>query len=214
MAAAALQLGLVEAASHGWLQNLFDEKDGEFPCVGGADGREAWNAMRSWSRRIIQEGLAPMAMETVETVETANTASELDVVVKAICEAGANRDIHTMWSAVESATRPEDGRVRLSSEQMMGVAVYAASNDVSAVKQMLTEHGSLGAADGLDGQLLVRRTLELCSEALERRGLGEEIFMEPLFRRLEKGANPAEETLRAAADGGMQSLIEHTKVRI
>ena len=201
MAAAALQLGMVEAAAAGTLQQIFDEQNGAFPFPGGADGKTAWNAMRSWNRQVVQNGLAPLEDD------------DIDEVVADICDAGTKGNVEHMWSVVERVTSPHDGRTRLKPERLMGIALHAASNDADTVRRILAEQG-IGASSKLDAPNLIRHVLDVCAESLEQRGLGEEVFMQPLYNRLEKRANPAEETLRAAADGGMAALIEHTKVRI
>ena len=211
MAAAALQLGMVEAASQGTLQQLFDEQTGEFPFQGGADGKDCWNAMRSWNREVVSQGLAPLSKEATHDNTTDNTTTSIDDVVQKICIAGQNNNVQDMWSIVENVSN--SAGIQVKPEILMGVAFHAASNDMDSIKQIFKEQG-IGASSELDAPALIRRVLELCSDGLKARGLGEEIFMEPLFTRLDKGANPAEEVLKAASDGGMQALIEHAKIRI
>lgn len=56
---------------------------------------------------------------------------------------------------------------------------------------------------------LVRRCLDLCREGLEERGLGEEIYLEPLYQRAENRTNPAKEMLRRLQNGeSMESVIQ------
>jgi gamma-glutamylcysteine synthetase len=54
---------------------------------------------------------------------------------------------------------------------------------------------------------LLRQVLTLATEALEQRGRGEEVFMEPLFGRLARGTNPAQEALETFNQGGLKQLL-------
>lgn len=48
---------------------------------------------------------------------------------------------------------------------------------------------------------LIIKVLELAKAGLSERGLHEEQFLEPLFVRVEKRTNPAEEIIRKESDG-------------
>jgi len=68
-----------------------------------------------------------------------------------------------------------------------------------------------GLCDPVPG--LLSGILDLCRQGLERRGLGEEVYMEPLFARVAAGRNPAQESLAAFRAGGIEALVEHTRIR-
>ena len=56
---------------------------------------------------------------------------------------------------------------------------------------------------------LVIKVLELCREGLYERGLGEEIYLEPLYKRAENRTNPAKEMLIRLKNGGnMEDIIK------
>lgn len=68
--------------------------------------------------------------------------------------------------------------------------------------------------EGLDGQVegialadMAGRMLELAALGLERRGLGEEVYLEPLQRRLASRQNPAIEASKIFNQGGIKALI-------
>ena len=47
-----------------------------------------------------------------------------------------------------------------------------------------------------------------------KRGLGEAGFLQPLFERLEKGKDPAENMLACYEDGGIASVIDRFVCRL
>ncbi len=196
MAAAALQLGMVEAAADGTLQALFE---GEFACEDGHEGAEAWNMMRSWHRQVVRHGLSPVQ------------GRDADRLVSAVCDAAARGDADAVWGALSEAG--EEREMALAPEKLIEISMLASQGDREGVRATLSEE-SIGAASqqGLDAPRLLERVVECCAAALERRGIGEEVFMDPLFSRLDKRLNPAQECLISAADGGMPALIAHCKV--
>jgi len=56
--------------------------------------------------------------------------------------------------------------------------------------------------------------LDKCSSALEKRGKQEEQFLEPLYSRVERRENPAQEAVGKALRGGVERLIAHTAVKV
>ena len=63
----------------------------------------------------------------------------------------------------------------------------------------------LAAAEPVAG--FVRSVLDVCAEGLRGRGRGEEVFLQPLFDRLERRENPAQEAVRVLEDGGVAALL-------
>ncbi len=68
--------------------------------------------------------------------------------------------------------------------------------------------------DGLDGEVegvalsdMARRMLELAVLGLERRGLGEEVYLQPLQRQLASKQNPAMEASNIFNQDGIEALI-------
>jgi gamma-glutamylcysteine synthetase len=55
--------------------------------------------------------------------------------------------------------------------------------------------------------------VELAYAGIAGRGLGEESFLEPIWRRLERRENPAQRARRIFASDGMHGLIAHTAIR-
>ncbi|MEC7983620.1 MAG: glutamate-cysteine ligase family protein [Myxococcota bacterium] len=54
---------------------------------------------------------------------------------------------------------------------------------------------------------LIEGTLQIAQDGLEARGLGEEVYLEPLWLRLEKKQNPAQELRRIFARKGIEGLL-------
>ncbi len=60
---------------------------------------------------------------------------------------------------------------------------------------------------------LAGKMLEAASAGLKKRGLGEEIFLEPLFRRLKERRCPADGTREIFKSGGMEALLQELKLK-
>jgi len=70
---------------------------------------------------------------------------------------------------------------------------------------------------GLDapqpGSDLLARVLALADAALARRGFGEQKFLAPLWRRIDRRQNPAQQTRVVFRHDGMAGLLSHTTIR-
>ena len=64
----------------------------------------------------------------------------------------------------------------------------------------------------VDLERLATEMLQLADEGLKRRGLGEEKFLEPLHRRLERRECPADDAARAFEQGGIEALIAQRQI--
>lgn len=71
-----------------------------------------------------------------------------------------------------------------------------------------TRFGLKTKHDGVQVKDVLMAVLELVRNGLERRGLGEEDYLEPLYRRLESGITPAEEAFLRWGNGGVDAFIE------
>jgi gamma-glutamylcysteine synthetase len=91
-------------------------------------------------------------------------------------------------------------------EQSFGVEVWPV---LHAYQQEVIIHG-LAAPEPAPGFL--PNVVTLAAEALQKRGRGEEVFMEPLFNRLSRGANPAQQARRLFDQGGLPRLLAATTV--
>jgi hypothetical protein len=60
---------------------------------------------------------------------------------------------------------------------------------------------------------LLAQILTLAAEALKQRGQGEEALIEPLFSRLERRLNPAQEALQVFQQNGLNGLLAHLTIR-
>lgn len=61
---------------------------------------------------------------------------------------------------------------------------------------------------------MIQGVLQLCSEALEARGRGEEVYLAPLWKRLEAQENPAQVIRRIYGTKGESAMVEALRVRL
>eukprot|EP00466_Bigelowiella_natans_P012693 jgi/Bigna1/128410/aug1.6_g3118 len=71
---------------------------------------------------------------------------------------------------------------------------------------MLREDASFLNAD------FVESILKECRKGLESRGLNEEHLLDPLFHRMQKRKNPAQEAVEIAKSDGLQGFISHSEI--
>mmetsp|Transcript_24709 Transcript_24709/g.34060 ORF Transcript_24709/g.34060 Transcript_24709/m.34060 type:complete len:429 (-) Transcript_24709:198-1484(-) len=71
----------------------------------------------------------------------------------------------------------------------------------------VVQHG-LAADEPCEGFLL--GVLEACAESLQARGKGEDEFLQPLWERLRKRSNPAQDVALVFEEGGIKALMRHT----
>ena len=114
---------------------------------------------------------------------------------------------------LNEASRPEEGR-SIPRRDIVALTIAATAGDETTLRAVLSSN-SIGAAAHaeLDALQFTREVLDACSAGLERRGRGEERFMEPLRDRLERCSNPAQDAL-AASEGGLRALLDHAEVRL
>ncbi len=82
---------------------------------------------------------------------------------------------------------------------------------LKAYHPLAVGHG-LAAREPITG--MIEGVLRLCSDALVARGRGEEVYLAPLWARLEKRENPAQRIRRIFGTRGAAALIEELKVRL
>ncbi len=61
---------------------------------------------------------------------------------------------------------------------------------------------------------MIEGVLQLCEEALHARGRGEEVYLEPLWRRLRAKENPAQAIRRIFGTQGERAMVEALRVRL
>ncbi len=91
-------------------------------------------------------------------------------------------------------------------EQQFGANVWST---LRAYHQQVIAQGLAAPQPAPD---LLQQILTLAAKALEQRGRGEEAFIEPLFGRLARGANPAQEALQIFQQGGLTQLLAYVTV--
>ena len=91
-------------------------------------------------------------------------------------------------------------------EQLFGVGVWPA---LRAYHRQVITHG-LQAPE--PAPQFLHSILTMVAEGLQRRGRGEEVFIEPLFDRLARSANPAQEVRRGFEQGGLQQLLAMVEI--
>jgi hypothetical protein len=78
-----------------------------------------------------------------------------------------------------------------------------------AYQQQVIQYGLAAPQPAPD---MLQRILTLAAAALQQRGRSEERLLEPLFSRLARGLNPAQESLRLFQQEGLTGLLAHLTV--
>jgi gamma-glutamylcysteine synthetase len=91
-------------------------------------------------------------------------------------------------------------------EQQFGAEVWPT---LRAYQEQVVAQGLAAPQPAPD---LLPQILTLAAEALKQRGRGEEVFLEPLFSRLARGLNPAQEALETFNQGGLKQLLARATV--
>jgi len=80
-------------------------------------------------------------------------------------------------------------------------------SDLRSAREAACRYGLADIRENLSLTPLVESMLQICKLGLERRGLGEEKFLEPLYRRVEKRKCPADDAAEIFRNGGIKALI-------
>jgi hypothetical protein len=89
--------------------------------------------------------------------------------------------------------------------------------DWSQQRRMLAAvkiHGLAAEVPGMNVQAFVTTVLEHAHAGLVRRGMGEEVFLRPLFKRAKEGMNPGQLAAATLRDHGMRALIDSLAIRV
>ncbi len=77
------------------------------------------------------------------------------------------------------------------------------------LRQQCARHAFDARVDGKSIVPLLTRFLDLVSSGLKSRNLGEEKFLEPLYKRLRRRQTPADLAIRIFKKGGIEAFLEH-----
>lgn len=120
-----------------------------------------------------------------------------------LCEAAASNNVSRMQRLL----------IGLPHDEVVAASLAAARNDMTSLKDVLGVQTADFSAFPVPYDTYVRDVLNICNDALIRRGLGEEIFLSPLYERLDHGENPGQVARRLAGSEGMSALVEHCAIR-
>ena len=79
--------------------------------------------------------------------------------------------------------------------------IYSNSNDVAEFRRLLIKANISDSVDEDAFYELAEKVLDLASTGLKERGLGEEVFLEPLYENLKNRTNPGKRLLGALNEG-------------
>ncbi len=85
-------------------------------------------------------------------------------------------------------------------------------NDLREGRDSACRRGLEGRAGEMPLSRLAGRVLELAERGLRERGLGEEVFLEPLEQRLKRGGCPAREAEEVFREQGIEAFLEQRKL--
>ena len=203
LSVAALSLGLVEGSK------IIEDK-----IVNGfhkGDIEAAWRAMHIWHRHAIYKGLSPL--DSMQQVLSSPVA-----LSERICGLVDKKDVEGLGSLLQE--------VELSVPQVTSIIMIAMQQSHGSVKERekricdalrvfnlpMIADSEQYPSSVVDPYDMLRVILDTCREVVSKRDMGEEVYLEPLFERLEKRENPAQEAIRVAKRGGMEALIKHTAI--
>jgi glutamate--cysteine ligase len=89
----------------------------------------------------------------------------------------------------------------------------ATLEDIKQARLSAIRHGMKGVYMGMPLKALGEKLVDIAHAALAARGKGEEGMLEPLYRRLESGKNPADMAIEAYSRGGLRALVEERLIR-
>ncbi len=81
------------------------------------------------------------------------------------------------------------------------------------IRNLACIHGLSFQYPGVDSRALVSKIVEIARQGLRMRGLGEEIYLSPLDRRLESGQGPADQAIAIFNQEGITGLIRARDMR-
>ena len=70
--------------------------------------------------------------------------------------------------------------------------------------------GLAGSGVGPQQGDLLNKLVQLCERGLMKRGLGEEVYLAPVWQRLEQRMNPGQVAKQVFLEGGAAALLDHT----
>lgn len=82
-----------------------------------------------------------------------------------------------------------------------------------AIHQLTSRYGMDFSYPGIDLPSLLRQMLEIASQGLRSRGFNEEVFLTPLYQRLEKKRCPADEIQETFLNEGIRGIIACNDMR-
>jgi gamma-glutamylcysteine synthetase len=74
-------------------------------------------------------------------------------------------------------------------------------------------HGMQAHYPGVDIVRLIQQMVDVARLGLEKRGLGEEAYLQPLYRRIAEQRSPADEVRERFNQGGVAALVQHCDMR-
>ena len=243
MAAAALQLGIVEA--HGAILKYLKDRLGE-------DLDRVWSQMHALRRHATRHGLSTFDRDGHISVSSPfeqfdgddNIVEEDELRLdKSMSreewrERGYDETLfdqldrnqdgvvdETEWDAAalprrlcDAARSGDVGKMQrllvgLPHDDVVSVVLAASKQDMNELRTLLDVRSADFSHFPIPLHVFMRDILDMCKTALESRGLGEEVFLSSLYERLEQGKNPAQQIREISSSGGISALIDYASIR-
>lgn len=74
-------------------------------------------------------------------------------------------------------------------------------------------YGMQASLPGTDLQMLLRKMVDIANKGLQKRGLGEEMYLIPLYQRIIHQRCPGDDILEWFSDGGVEELVRYCDIR-
>jgi gamma-glutamylcysteine synthetase len=95
---------------------------------------------------------------------------------------------------------------------LVEIADLLARDQWREIRQLACVHGMNFSYPGMNVKELITRMIKVAHSGLKKRGMGEEEYLEPLYKRIETGTCPADEALAEFSEGGVQRIIASTNM--
>lgn len=81
------------------------------------------------------------------------------------------------------------------------------------IRLLTCTHGMAFSYPGVNVKDLIKQMVQVADRGLKMRGFGEEVYLEPLYRRMDIGRCPADDMISCFLEGGVEKIIGSSDMR-
>jgi hypothetical protein len=121
------------------------------------------------------------------------------------------RALSCQWCAIEVLTL---GGVTGLATQDPAIRPFLDWSQQRKLNAAVTMHGLAAEVPGMSVPAFLRAVLDRANDALKARGMGEEVYLRPLYRRLKEGRNPGQTAALCFKEQGAAAAIQHLSIPV